>query len=147
MRYLLIGGSSAALELAIFWVLSNPLDLDVRISNVIAVFIATVFNFAMNRQWTFKSSSHWVRSAVLYLTLWSLNLVFTTSVIALCGGPGLQPHARQDRHDGGGDAVELLALSQGRLRLATQRAALLFAGPLSSHSYGGESGIRTLDTV
>ena len=67
VRYLLVGGSSAALELAIFWVLSSPLDLDVRISNVIAVFIATVCNFAMNRQWTFKSSSHWMRSAVLYL--------------------------------------------------------------------------------
>jgi putative flippase GtrA len=91
VRYLLVGGSSALLELAIFWVLSSPLDLDVRISNVIAVLIATVCNFLMNRQWTFKSSSHWVRSAVLYLTLWSLNLVFTTSVIAYADGQGFSP--------------------------------------------------------
>lgn len=91
VRYLLVGGSSAALELAIFWTLSNPLHLGVRISNVIAVFIATVCNFAMNRQWTFKSSSHWMRSAVLYLTLWTLNLVFTTSVIGYAADHGFNP--------------------------------------------------------
>lgn len=89
LRYLLVGGSSAALELAIFWTLSSPLDVDVRVSNVIAVLVATVCNFLMNRQWTFKASSHWVRSAVLYLTLWSLNLVFTTSVIAYADAQGL----------------------------------------------------------
>jgi len=90
-RYVLVGGSSAALELGIFWVLSNPTHLGVRISNVIAVFIATVCNFAMNRQWTFKSSSHWMRSAVLYITLWSLNLVFTTSVIGYAADHAFSP--------------------------------------------------------
>lgn len=87
-RYLLVGGSSAAIELAIFWVLANPAGLDVRVSNVIAVVLATVFNFATNRRWTFNSSSHWMRSAVLYLILWSLNLAFTTSVIGFADGQG-----------------------------------------------------------
>ena len=88
MRYLLVGGSSAALELAVFWTLSSPLDVDVRVSNVIAVFAATVYNFLVNRQWTFNASSHWARSAVLYLTLWSVNLVFTTTVIVYADGQG-----------------------------------------------------------
>jgi putative flippase GtrA len=88
VRYVLVGGSSAALELVIFWVASNPFQLDVKVANVIAVLIATVANFAMNRQWTFKSSSHWLRSAILYVTLWTLNLVFTTSVIAFADANG-----------------------------------------------------------
>ena len=90
-RYLLVGGSSAALEIAIFWILSNPMHLDVKISNVIAVVIATICNFAMNRAWTFNATSHVMRSAVLYLTLWSLNLVFTTTTIALAASHGFNP--------------------------------------------------------
>lgn len=91
VRYLLVGGGSAALEFAIFWTLSSPLHVSARVSNVIAVPIATVVNFAMNRQWTFKSSSHWLRSAVLYLIIWSLNLVFTTSVIGYAADHGFDP--------------------------------------------------------
>jgi len=90
-RYVLVGGGSAALELGIFWALHNPVHLDVRVSNIIAVLIATVCNFIANRNWTFKATSHVMRSAVLYLIIWSLNLVFTTSVIYFANTRGFSP--------------------------------------------------------
>ncbi len=91
VRYLLVGGSSAALELGIFWVLANPAHLDVRAANVIAVVIATAFNFAMNRMWAFKSTSNVMRSAVLYLIIWVLNLIFTTTVIVIAKNNYIDP--------------------------------------------------------
>jgi len=90
-RYVLVGGTSAALELGIFWVLHHPVHFDVRLSNIIAVVIATVFNFILNRTWTFNATSHVMRSAVLYLIIWSLNLLFTTSVIYFANKHGFSP--------------------------------------------------------
>ncbi len=91
VRYVLVGGASAALELGIFWVLSNPVHLGVVISNIVAVFIATLSNFAANRAWTFKSTTHVTRSALLYVTLWALNLTFTTVTIKIAAAQGIYP--------------------------------------------------------
>ena len=91
VRYVLVGGTSAALELGIFWSLTNLAHVNVSIGNIIAVFIATVFNFLMNRAWTFNPSSNMLRSAVLYVLIWSINLTFTTTVITIAAAHGFNP--------------------------------------------------------
>jgi putative flippase GtrA len=80
-RYLVVGFSSAAIELTLFVVLYNLLAIDIRISNVIALTCSTVFNFIMSYTWTFKASKNFKKSLVLYLLLFIFNQFFSTSII------------------------------------------------------------------
>ena len=90
-KYVVVGASSAAIELAIFQVLSAVLGLALTYSNVIAVVISTTFNFLMSRNVTFKSTSNPVRSLVLYLLLFAFNTTFSTVCISFLAAQGIYP--------------------------------------------------------
>ena len=87
--YLFIGGASALIEFVLFQVLYSLFDVGVAPANIIAVVVATVFNFLMNRNVTFKSTSNPVRSLVLYLLLFAANLALSTWAIAAMIGVGV----------------------------------------------------------
>jgi putative flippase GtrA len=88
-RYLIVGFSSAAIELFLFWLLHEALGLATLYANPIAVALATLYNFVMSRVWTFRSVSHLPRSLVLYLLLFCFNQVFSTAAIILLESWGL----------------------------------------------------------
>ena len=79
--YLFIGGASALIEFVLFEVLYSVFHVSVAPANIIAVVVATVFNFLMNRNVTFKSTSNPVRSLILYLLLFGANLGLSTWAI------------------------------------------------------------------
>lgn len=56
------------------------------VANVIAIVCSATYQFFMNRNLTFKSSSNIVRSGVLFVLMWCWNLAFSTGVIALLSG-------------------------------------------------------------
>lgn len=87
--YLLIGGASALIELALFQVLYSFFHVGVAPANISAVVVATVFNFLMNRNVTFKSTSNPMRSLILYLLLFAANLALSTWAIAAMIGIGV----------------------------------------------------------
>ncbi|MEF9841582.1 MAG: GtrA family protein [Raoultibacter sp.] len=89
IKYLLIGGSSAALELCLFQLLYALFGWPVAFSNISALVVATTFNFLMNRTYAFKSSSNPAKSVVLYLILFTFNTVFSTITISLLIDAGL----------------------------------------------------------
>lgn len=89
MRYLLVGGASALTELALFAALVKILPEGLTAANVIAVCTATLLNFALNRFWSFRSTSALGRSFVLYLALFVFNLSFGTYAIHYLVGLGL----------------------------------------------------------
>ena len=60
-------------------------------ANVTAVVVSTVFNFLVNRNVTFKSTSNPLRSLVLYLILFALNTTFSTVAISLLAAHGVYP--------------------------------------------------------
>lgn len=80
-RYLLIGGSSALVELLLFQGLLVMTPFSIAPSNVIAVVCATAYNFLLNRSFTFKSTSNPLRSLILYLLLFVANTTFSTLFI------------------------------------------------------------------
>lgn len=90
-KYLFAGGSSALIELLIFQSLCSLLHDSVVVANLIAIACSTVYNFAFNRNVTFKSSSNVVRSGVLYCLLLLFNSAFSTCFIAVASGMGLLP--------------------------------------------------------
>jgi putative flippase GtrA len=83
VKYLIVGASSAIFELLLFTFTRRIVDLNLTSSNVIAVTTATIFNFLVNRGWSFKASSKLTRSLILYLVLFSINIVFSTNAIAV----------------------------------------------------------------
>jgi putative flippase GtrA len=82
-RYLLVGGSTALLELLLFQALFSFTALSAAVANVIAVLVATLTNFLLNRSFTFKSTSNPFKSMVLYALLFAFNVTFSSSVIQL----------------------------------------------------------------
>ena len=78
-RYLLVGGSSAAIDFGLFQVLYLVFGVSPVISNLVSVGVSTVFNFLVNRSFTFKSTSNPVRSLVLYLLLFAANTAFSAT--------------------------------------------------------------------
>ena len=74
MSYLLVGGSSALIELVLFQGLYAMAHLSVAPANIIAVIASTVFNFTVNHSVTFKSTGNPLRSLMLYLILFAFNM-------------------------------------------------------------------------
>jgi putative flippase GtrA len=90
-RYLLVGGASALIELLLFSGIYYLFGQNAPISNIIAVIVATCFNFLTNRTFAFKSSNNFARSLILYVSLFCLNLIFTTLVTTMLIHYGLLP--------------------------------------------------------
>ena len=91
IKYLIVGGSSAVIELVLFQLLSAVFAIPLAVANVTAVVVSTVFNFLVNRNVTFKSTSNLLRSLVLYLILFALNTTFSTVAISLLAAHGVYP--------------------------------------------------------
>ena len=88
-RYLLVGGSTALLEIVVFQGLFALSGHNVLLANPVAVVVATALNFALNRSWTFGSRGHVGRSLLLYALLFLFNMTFSTTVIAALVGVGV----------------------------------------------------------
>ncbi|PKQ16604.1 MAG: polysaccharide biosynthesis protein GtrA [Actinobacteria bacterium HGW-Actinobacteria-7] len=88
VRYLVVGGGSALIELVIFQLLFRLTGV-VALANPVAVVIATLANFAFNRSWAFESRLHVAHSGVRYLLLFAFNLAFSTWAIAAMVGAGV----------------------------------------------------------
>lgn len=64
-----------------------------QIANGIAVVCSATYNFVMNRNVTFKSSSNFTRSVALFVLLWIWNFTFSTLLIGwMPGATGLSPY-------------------------------------------------------
>lgn len=83
IKYLLVGGSSTVIEVVVFQLLLSLTPAGVAPSNIIALVVSTGFNFALNRNFTFRSSTNPFRSLVLYLILFAFNTLFTTVLLSI----------------------------------------------------------------
>lgn len=83
LRYLLVGGASFALEYGLYWLLYRWLGLPYLWANSSAYLTVFVVNFLLNRSWTFGSSGHMGRQALLYLLLVLFNLLASNVALYL----------------------------------------------------------------
>ena len=81
MRYVIVGLSSAAIELLAFFLLFEVFGVFVVASNIAALSLSTAYNFTLSRNWTFKSVSSLPRSMALYLLLFIWNQLFSSWAI------------------------------------------------------------------
>lgn len=86
IKYLIVGSSSAVIELVVFQVLLSIAHFPIELSNIAAICCSTAFNFLMNRSFTFKSTSNPLRSLLLYIALFAFNTALTTTVLSFMVG-------------------------------------------------------------
>jgi putative flippase GtrA len=87
VRYLVIGGASAALDAGLLWLLHGVWDVALPVATFVAVATAFFFNFALNRMWSFGSTSPVGTQFAKYLALgvlnWLANVAGVTGLAAL----------------------------------------------------------------
>ncbi|MCL2741946.1 MAG: GtrA family protein [Oscillospiraceae bacterium] len=85
VRYLVVGSTSFALELALFYAMSAVLDtegaLGVAVSNTVAYSAVFAYNFMLTRRWTFRSEGRIGRQATMHLTLFAVNLIVSNVAV------------------------------------------------------------------
>lgn len=72
-------------EFGVFAVLQLA-GLPFRLANAVAVFCSGSFNYVMNRNVTFKSSSNYARSIAMFVAMYCWNLLFSNLMMAWIPG-------------------------------------------------------------
>lgn len=114
------GGVSAMqtfVEFGVFAVLQLA-GLPFRLANAVAVFCSGSFNYVMNRNVTFKSSSNYARSIAMFVAMYCWNLLFSNLMMAWIPRTArLAHHGGQDRHHGHAGGLGLPAVPLRHLQM------------------------------
>jgi putative flippase GtrA len=81
VRFLLIGGLSFALDLGLLAVLHEAFGVELWIATPIAFVVSLIFNFLLQRIFTFKATNHGGVSAAKYLLLVAFNIVVSDLIV------------------------------------------------------------------
>ncbi|MEV0732437.1 GtrA family protein [Polymorphospora sp. NPDC050346] len=81
VRFLAVGGASAALDTGLLWLLHGALGVWLPAATLTAVVAAFVLNFLLNRSWVFVSGGSAGGQFVRYLVLAGLNWVLTVAAV------------------------------------------------------------------
>jgi putative flippase GtrA len=81
IKYFLVGGTSALLELTLFYTLLERLDLKIVIANSIAYTTLFFFNYILQRKWAFASKMKVKKQIIAYGLLFFFNLNFSNAMV------------------------------------------------------------------
>ena len=82
IRFLLVGGTTALIYLAVLALLERAMGLDYRIAVSVAYFVAVCFHFAANRRFTFRAHGDPTGGQVArYVVLLAVNYVLMLGVV------------------------------------------------------------------
>ncbi|MCO4250993.1 GtrA family protein [Pseudarthrobacter raffinosi] len=81
IRFLIVGGLSFALDLGILAILHEGVGVDLWIATPIAFIASLVFNFLLQRMFTFRATNHRAVSAAKYLLLVLVNIVVSDLIV------------------------------------------------------------------
>ena len=82
-RYIAVGGASAVIEYAVFNVLYSGAGLATLSANSIAIVIAVLFHFNMQKRWTFRDSQSLRRQLPRYLMMIGVAAVINNLLVYL----------------------------------------------------------------
>lgn len=83
-RYVVIGGSTFAIDFFVLITLHGALRVNVLISATISYWLSIAYNFLLNRYWTFKikGEKDIYKHIILYALLLGFNYLFTITFMA-----------------------------------------------------------------
>lgn len=82
-RYLVVGFSTVGLETLVLWILKEYIGINLIVANTMAYTISFVFNFYLNRTWSFNSKSDISFQLKAYGVLFVFNLFASNMIIHL----------------------------------------------------------------
>ena len=88
-RYLLVGGASFLIDFGLLALLHTALGWPLWIATGTAFFTSSVFNYAMQRSFSFGSTENHLSTLVKYLALLAFNTVATIAMVWLVDLGGL----------------------------------------------------------
>lgn len=81
VRFLLVGGVSFALDLGLLAILHEIFDVALWIATPIAFVVSLVFNFLLQRLFTFRANNSGSISALKYIALVIVNIVISDLIV------------------------------------------------------------------
>lgn len=81
VRFLLVGGVSFALDLGLLAVLHEIFDVPLWLATPIAFIVSLVFNFLLQRLFTFRANNSGSISAMKYILLVIFNIVVSDLIV------------------------------------------------------------------
>ena len=85
IKYIIVGFSSFIIEYGLFVILFKVIEINELVANTLAISAAFLFNFLMNRLWSFKSREKIGKQFVLYSLLFVFNMMISNLFIWASG--------------------------------------------------------------
>jgi putative flippase GtrA len=82
-RYLIVGFSTVGFETLVLWILKEYIGINLIVANTMAYTISFIFNFYLNRTWSFSSKSDISYQLKAYGVLFVFNLFASNMIIHL----------------------------------------------------------------
>jgi putative flippase GtrA len=85
VRYLLVGGTTFIIDFSLLAMFHGSFHIRISIATSMAYWVAVLYNFSLNRWWTFsaRDKTNLNRHLVSYLILLSFNYLFTVIFVSL----------------------------------------------------------------
>jgi putative flippase GtrA len=85
VRYLFVGGSTFVIDLGLLYGFYKGAHTSVAIATTIGYWISIIYNFLLNRAWTFdaRDKANLKRHIISYLMLLGFNYVFTLIFVSV----------------------------------------------------------------
>lgn len=87
VRYLFVGGTTFIIDFGILVTLHGHLKLNLGASTSVAYWISIMYNFVLNRYWTFdvREKESLARHITTYMILLVFNYLFTVTFVSIVG--------------------------------------------------------------
>src|SRR3569623_1255397 len=85
VRYLLVGGTTFIIDFGILFLLHSKANIGIAIATSISYWVSIVYNFILNRYWTFdaREKESLRRHITSYMTLLVLNYIFAVIFVTV----------------------------------------------------------------
>ena len=83
-KYIFSGISSMALELFLFYFLTNSFYLDPILSSNISLLLAGFFNYFLSRFWVFEKTRNLRREIILFALIFFISLLINNAIFIFC---------------------------------------------------------------
>ncbi len=87
VRYLLVGGTTFIIDFGLLVILHGHFKLNLGASTSVAYWISIMYNFTLNRYWTFdaREKDSLARHITTYFILLIFNYLFTVTFVSIVG--------------------------------------------------------------
>lgn len=82
-KYLVVGGTAAIIDFGLLYFLTDGLHIYYLISATISFVIAAIYNYSLNRIWTFKSSGSRTKQVPIFFMVAILGVLFNNTIMYL----------------------------------------------------------------